>query len=277
MTKLKLALCQIKVTDDKDKNISKAIEMIKKSADNNADIAILPEMFNCPFENPKFIEYSEEINNSKTLNAISKIAKEKKIFVLAGSIPEKIADCEKVYNSSFLFDDNGEIIANHKKMHLFEIDIPGKVHSKESDVISPGDKFTIVETKFGKLGIGICYDIRYPELSRIMALKGAKILFYPGAFNFTTGPAHWELLFRSRAIDNQVFTVGVAPAVDESLSYQSYGHSLLVNPWGEVLIEADENEQLIFQEIDLKEVDKIRKEMPLLKNRRTELYDINFK
>ncbi|WP_409199810.1 carbon-nitrogen hydrolase family protein [Methanobrevibacter sp. DSM 116169] len=280
MTKLKLALCQEKVLDDKQKNIEKAVEMIKKSAAENVDIAILPEMFTSPFQNERFVEYSEEFKSSKTLKAISKVAKEENIYVLAGSIPEKVIEEdseEKIYNSSYLFDNNGKILANHRKMHLFDIDIPGKVHSDESAVITPGDHFTVVDTKFGKIGMALCYDVRFPELARVMALNGAKILFYPGAFNFTTGPAHWELLFRARAVDNQVFCIGVAPAVNEDLKYHAYGHSLVVNPWGTVLCEADENEIILFQEIDLKEVDEIREQVPTLKNRRSDLYEVKFK
>jgi len=271
MNKIKLALCQMKVVDDKNQNIAKALDMIANSSDKDADIAILPEMFNCPYQNDKFIEYSENVEDSVTLDNISEIASEKDIFVLAGSIPEK-DDSGKIYNTSFLFDNNGKIIAKHRKVHLFDIDIPNKVYFKESDVLSSGNDFTVVETKFGKIGIGICYDIRFPELSRHMALNDAKILFFPGAFNLTTGPAHWELLFRSRALDNQVFCVGVAPAINDEASYHSYGHSLVVSPWGDVLVEASEDEKLIISEIDLNEINKIREELPLLENRRTDLY-----
>jgi predicted amidohydrolase len=280
MTKLKLALCQIKVADDKKQNIKKAVEMISNSADKNVDIAVLPEMFNCPFQNDKFIEYSEEEKDSPTLKAISKIANEKDIFVLAGSIPEKVIESgrEKIYNTSFLFDNNGKIIAKHRKMHLFDIDVPEKgLHSKESEVITPGNKYSVVDTKFGKIGMALCYDVRFPELAKIMALEGAKILFYPGAFTIVTGTAHWELLFKSRAVDNQVFCVGVSPATNEDLKYHAYGHSIVVNPWGDILIEAGSDENLLFQEIDLEEVDKIREELPTLKNRRKDLYEINFK
>lgn len=276
---IKLALCQMKVVDDKSQNIAKALDMVANSSDKGADIAILPEMFNCPYQNDKFIEYSETIGDSISLDAISQIASEKDIYVLAGSIPEKVIDesGDKIYNTSFLFDNNGKIIAKHRKMHLFDIDIPGQVYFKESDVLSAGTEFTVVETKFGKLGIGICYDIRFPEQSRIMALNDAKILFFPGAFNLTTGPAHWELLFKSRALDNQVFCVGVAPAINEKASYHSYGHSLVVSPWGDVLAKADEDEKLVICDIDLNEIDKIREELPLLKNRRKDLYGINLK
>ena len=159
-------------------------------------------------------------------------------------------------------------------MHLFDIDVKDKIYFKESDVLTAGNEFTVAETEFGKIGIGICYDIRFPELARIMAESGALILFYPGAFNMTTGPAHWELSFRTRALDNQVFCVGVAPALNKDASYHSYGHSIITNPWGEVLSQGDEKEQLIINEIDLSEIKKIRDELPLLKNKRRDLYEV---
>ena len=269
MSKLKFALCQMEVVDDKKQNIKKAISMIQKC---DADFIILPEMFNCPYSNDKFIEYCEEEQDSFTLNEISKQALENNVYILAGSIPEK--DNDKIYNTSYLFDKKGNIIAKHRKMHLFDIDVSDKITFKESDVLTSGDDVTVVDSEFGKIGIGICYDVRFMELSRIMAEKGALILIYPGAFNMTTGPAHWELLFRSRALDNQVYTIGVAPALNKTASYHSYGHSIIVNPWGEVIVQADEKEQIIIREIDLSEINKIRKEIPVLKNKRDDLYEV---
>ncbi len=293
---LKIALCQMNVIDNKKKNIEKAIAMIKESKDKNADIAILPEMFNCPYENEKFLEYSEKEDDSYSLNSISTIANDLNIYVLAGSIPEKVIrennsfndkfrksnknisdknqNKEFIYNTSFLFDENGEIIAKHRKMHLFDIDIKDRIYFKESDTLSSGNDITVVDTKFGKIGIGICYDIRFPELSRLMALEGAEILIFPGAFNLTTGPAHWEMLFRTRALDNQVFTIGVSPALDEFSAYNSYGHSILCNPWGEVVKELSYEEELTIVDINLDEMDIVREELPLLKNRRTDLYNL---
>lgn len=272
MVKMKLALCQMNVIDDKKANLDKAGSMIARSVEKNADFIILPEMFNCPYSNDKFIEYGEKEKKSITLKRISKLAKESEVYILAGSIPERQED--RLYNTSYLFDRNGEIIAKHRKMHLFDIDVKDKIAFKESDVLTAGDDFTVVDTEFGKIGIGICYDVRFVELARIMAENGASILFYPGAFNQTTGPAHWELLFRSRALDNQVFCVGVAPALNTDASYHSYGHSIVTNPWGEVLHQADYKEELIVCEIDLSEIKKVREEIPVLKNKRKDLYEV---
>jgi len=276
--KLKIALCQMNVVDNKKKNIRKAIKMIKEAKKQGSDIAVLPEMFNCPYENEKFKEYAEFREDSYTLKSMSKISKSESIHVLAGSIPEKKINPqtkkEEIYNTSFLFDDSGEILGYHRKMHLFDIDVKDKIYFKESDTLNSGNKVTVIDTKskIGKIGIGICYDIRFLELSRIMTLEGAKILIYPGAFNLTTGPAHWELLFRSRGLDNQVFTIGVSPSLNEFNSYHAYGHSIVCNPWGEVISECSYEEELLIAEIDLKEVDKVREEIPILKNRREDIY-----
>lgn len=281
MNSIKIALCQMNVVDNKEKNIEKAIQMIKESKEQGADLAVLPEMFNCPYENEKFIEYAEELENSQTLKEIAKIAKEENIHVLAGSIPELERDdeneTESIYNTAVFFDNDGKQLGKHRKMHLFDIDVKGKIYFKESDTLSAGNEFTIIKTDSARFGIGICYDIRFVELSRIMALNGVEILIFPGAFNLTTGPTHWELLFRSRALDNQVYAIGVAPALDENASYNSYGHSIAVNPWGEVIEELDYSEELKIVEIDLDEIKRIREEIPVLKNRRTDLYEINKK
>ncbi|WP_298522666.1 carbon-nitrogen hydrolase family protein [uncultured Methanobrevibacter sp.] len=272
MTSVKLALCQMNVIDDKKENLKTARSMITQSVSEHADFIVLPEMFNCPYSNDKFIEYAESEENSPTLEEISSLASANNVYILAGSIPEK--EDNKLYNTSYLFNREGEIIAKHRKMHLFDIDVKDKITFKESDVLTAGDEFTIAKTEFGKIGIGICYDIRFPELARIMVEEGALVLFYPGAFNMTTGPAHWELLFRSRALDNQVFCVGVAPALNEDASYHSYGNSIIANPWGEVIAQAGEKEELIISEINLDEIKKIREELPLLKNKREDLYEV---
>ena len=269
------------VVDNKEENIKKAIQMIKESKNQGADLAVLPEMFNCPYENEKFIEYAERLEDSQTLKEIAEIAKEENIHVLAGSVPELVKDdnedTESIYNTAVFFDNNGKQLGKHRKMHLFDIDVKGKIYFKESDTLSAGNDFTIINTDLARIGIGICYDIRFVELSRIIALEGAEILIFPGAFNLTTGPAHWKLLFRSRALDNQVYAIGVAPALDEDASYNSYGHSIAVNPWGEVIEELDYSEELKIVEIDLDEIKRVREEIPVLKNRRVDLYEIKEK
>jgi omega-amidase len=272
MKSFKIAVCQMKVVDNKTSNIKKAVHMMREAAQNNADMVILPEMFNCPYDNEKFREYAENRDNSRTLQVVSAASRKFKLHLVAGSIPE--ADGESIYNSSFIFNSEGVLIGHHRKLHLFDIDIPGEISFKESETITSGDKITVLETVICKLGVAICYDIRFPELFRLMALKGVELMVIPGAFNLKTGPAHWEVLIRSRAVDNQFFVAAASPAQNENLSYIAYGHSMVVDPWGDIMVQAGTHEEIIYTEINLSRTAEVRKELPVFTNRRTDLYDV---
>lgn len=271
MNNLKIGLIQMKVHNDKEENLLRAANLIKKISSEKPDIVILPEMFSCPYITSNFPLYAEE-EGDYSYNFLSNIAKENNIYLVAGSIPE--IDNNKIYNTSYVFNRFGEKIGKHRKVHLFDIDIKGKQTFKESDTLSAGDKVTFFDTEFGKIGLCICYDFRFPELARLMVNKGAKAIIVPASFNMTTGPAHWHVMFRSRAIDNQVYTIGCSPARDYNSSYISYGHSLIVSPFGEVLCELDDKEDMMTYTIDLDYVDKVREELPLLYHRRNDLYKL---
>ena len=267
----KIGLCQMKVVDDKAVNVDKAKSMIGIAAENGAQMVVLPEMFNCPYDISKFRIYAESRFNSKSLKEVSSAAIEHDVYLVAGSIPELLDG--KLYNSSFIFNRNGDVLAVHRKMHLFDVDIPELVF-KESEIITPGNRVTVVDTGPLKCGVAICYDMRFPELFRLMTLKGAELMIVPGAFNMTTGPAHWKTTVRARAIDNQVYMAAVSPAMNKDLSYVAYGHSLIVDPWGRVIAEAGEDEEIIYATIDQSYIKKVREELPLLKNRRNDIYGI---
>ena len=268
---LKVALIQMKVIDDKDKNLVKAKDFVKKAADQEAELVMLPEMFNCPYQTIKFPEYAEK-EGGKSWRFLSELAKENDIFLVGGSIPEK-DDKNDIYNTSYVFNNKGEQIAKHRKVHLFDIDIEGGQTFKESDTLSAGNNITVFDTPYGKMGLVICYDLRFPELSALLSKKGVKYILVPGAFNMTTGPAHWELLFRSRALDNQVYTLGAAPARDSKQPYVSYGNSNAVSPWGKVIKRLGGEEDILIADLDLDYLDKIREELPLLKHKREDIYD----
>ena len=268
----KIALCQMKVVDDKKANLEKATDMIEMAAIEGAEMVVLPEMFNCPYDTNKFRDYAESSENSPSLKAVNNAAKENGVFLISGSIPELLED--KVYNSSFIYDNNGNLLNVHRKMHLFDIDIPGEISFKESETISAGNSVTVVDTALMKIGVAICYDVRFPELFRLMALDGAGLMVVPGAFNPTTGPAHWETTIRARAIDNQVYMAAASPAMNNELSYHAYGHSMVVDPWGKVIARAGEGEAIIHATIDGSYIETVREELPLLKNRRTDIYDL---
>lgn len=264
-----LALCQMKVVMDKKQNLAAAESMIRDAAGKGADVIALPEMFNCPYSNQYFREYAEE-ENGETVSFLSSLARELKIYLVGGSIPE-LAD-GNVYNTSFSFNKEGEQIGKHRKMHLFDIDVKGGIRFMESETLTPGETVTILDTEFCKIGVGICYDVRFPELFRKMTLAGAKLVILPGAFNMTTGPAHWELTMRARALDNQIYFAAVSPARDIEGPYQAYGNSCVASPWGEFCSKTDSRESIIYAKIDLNYVEEIRNQLPLLKHRRPALY-----
>ncbi len=266
---VKIGVCQLHITDNKEINIERAKNAIMDAVANDCKIVVLPEMFNCPYENSYFPKFAET-QSENTVNVLSKIAKENKIYLFGGSIPE--IDQGKIYNTAFIFDPEGNIIGKHRKVHLFDIDIKDGVRFKESDTLTPGDEVTVVDTIYGKIGCAICYDMRFPELMRLMALKGAKMIVVPAAFNMTTGPAHWDLTLRARALDNQVYYIAASPARDTSASYHAYGHSSVVSPWGEIVAQLDEKPNNLYCEMDLDYVGEIRDQLPLLKHRRTDLY-----
>ena len=237
--------------------------------DGATDLIMLPEMWNGPYEAKRFPDFAEP-EGGPSWQFLSALAKERHVYLCGGSIAEREDD--RVYNTAYVFDPDGRQIAKHRKMHLFDIDVKGGQRFFESDTLSPGNDVTVFSTPFCKMGLCICYDFRFPELARLMVDAGAKVILVPAAFNMTTGPAHWELLFRQRAVDNQVYTVGVAPARDPAASYQSWGHSIVCSPWGEVLMQADEKESVAITSLDLERVDEIRRQLPLLSQRRTDVY-----
>ena len=226
-------------------------------------------MFNTPYTNEKFIENSEKEEESITLNAMLDVAKEENIFLQAGSIPEK--ENENIYNTAYLINPKGKIIAKHRKIHMFDIDTKG-MSFKESDTLSPGNKITTVKTSLANISIAICYDIRFPELWTLMNKK-SDIVLLPGAFNLTTGPLHWETLLRARSIDNQLFTVATSPSQIDNPYYVAWGHSMIVDSWGKILSKADKKEEIIYGNFDKKLIEEVREQIPVLKNKRNDLYE----
>lgn len=265
----KLALCQMKGTLEKSINIKKADAMVREAAKNGAQVIALPEMFNCPYSNKYFREFSEP-DGGPTFQFLSSLAKELGVYLIGGSIPE-IED-DKLYNTSYSFDREGRLLGKHRKVHLFDIDIKGGIQFKESDTLSSGKTITLIDTEYCKIGVAICYDVRFPEMFRLMTLDGAKLVVLPAAFNMTTGPAHWDLTMRARALDNQIFFAAVSPARDPEGPYQAYGCSCVVSPWGEFCARGDSRESIIYADIDLNYVEDIREQLPLLKHRRTDVY-----
>lgn len=273
--KVKIAQIQAHVYEEKEKNLEKLEQNLERIKNEKIDLVTLGEMFNCPYQTPCFPVYAEA-EQGETWQRLSTLAKKYQIYLSAGSIPEKDGE-GRVYNTAYVFDRQGNQIAKHRKVHLFDIAVKGGQCYQESATLTAGDQITVFDTEFGKMGICICFDCRFPELVRLMALQGAKVILVPAAFNMTTGPAHWELMFRGRAVDNQCYMIGTSDARDEQAGYISWGHSLVVSPWGDVVAQMDEKSGIQITEIDLDRVEAIREQLPLLSARRTDLYELKEK
>ncbi len=272
MAKIKVAALQMPVSADKMENLKTVERKLAELKDEHADFIMLPEMFCCPYRTECFPVYAEE-EGGPIWQALSVLARKYNVYLIGGSMPERGAD-GNVYNTTYIFDRNGEQIGKHRKTHLFDIDIQGGQSFRESDTLTAGNTDCVFDTEFGRMGVMICFDIRFPEMARLTVNDGAQVIFIPAAFNMTTGPAHWELSFRARALDNQVYMLGCAPMRDPSSGYTSWGHSILVNPWGEVLAQLDEKEGVLMGEIDLEYEKQIREQLPLLRSRRGDVYEL---
>ena len=290
-TSFVIGLCQILPTADKSNNIALAKAAITQAAEQGADLVMLPECWNSPYSTDAFPEYAELIptsfDASTTLTDaklsmpsstfLSSIAKDLGIFLVGGSIPEQ-STTSKIYNTCLVFNPEGELVAKHRKMHLFDIHVPGKINFRESDTLSPGNDLSSFQLGSFTIGLGICYDIRFPELSLVLReQRGVHVLLFPGAFNLTTGPAHWELLQRARAVDQQVYLATCSPARDNasSGSYQAWGHSSVVDPWGSVIATTGECPDVVLATIDLEKVASVRQNMPISRQKRYDVYCVS--
>ncbi|KAL8960979.1 MAG: hypothetical protein Q9183_005376 [Haloplaca sp. 2 TL-2023] len=281
---LKLALIQLATGSDKAANLSRARSRALEAAEKGASLIVLPECFNSPYIYVSgcqyFPKYAESLlpsppskEKSVSFHALSDLARETNAYLLGGSIPEYETSSNKYFNTSLMFNPKGELIATHRKVHLFDIDIPGKITFKESEILSPGNKVTLVDLpEYGKIALAICYDIRFPELATIAARKHCFLLLYPGAFNLTTGALHWSLQARARAMDNQVYVGLCSPARDMEASYNAWGHSMIVDPNAAVMSEAGENEEVVYADLEEKTIEQTRKGIPLQTQRRFDVY-----
>ncbi len=267
-----LAICQMQVVLNKRQNLLHAGDMIRQAARDGAELVVLPEIFNLPYDTALMADQAEPYGEETTL-FLAESARRNQITLVGGSIPE-LGDNGLVFNTSYVFDQEGIVIGRHRKMHLFDIEIPGEISFKESDAFAAGDHLQVITYQNVCFGVMICYDIRFPELARLLTLKGARILIVPASFNLTTGPAHWDLLMRTRAVDNQVFVVAASPARNPQAGYKSWGHSLVADPWGRIAAQAGSGEEILHCQIDLSAVDKVRRQLPLLQHRRTDIYEV---
>ncbi len=260
--RVKTAVIQLSVGERKDENLDRAEARISDAAKNGARLIVLPEMFNCPYDVKMFASFAEEIPFGKTARMLSCAAKKHAVTIVGGSLPEVAQG--KIYNSSPVFNVHGRLIALHRKIHLFDISLKS-VKVKESSILSGGEKITIFKSPIGPMGLIVCFDIRFPELFMEMGKKGVVAVVMPGAFTLVTGSAHWHMLMRSRAVDNQIYMVASSPARNKK-GYQAFGHSLISDPFGIIMAEAATGEKTIYADLSTERVREVRSMLPLKRN-----------
>ncbi len=273
LRKYKIAVIQIDSQSNLEENLKKVTNMIDKAVMEGADFVSLPENMN-QMTNDVEKMIIEDIPGD-TINLMSKIAMKHKIWIHCGSIKE-FNSIGKPFNTTIILNPNGEIVGRYRKLHLFDVDLKEIGSFKESDNNSKGNDIVNVQTIMGNLGLTICYDIRFPELYRFLTLNGAEIIFVPANFTSTTGEAHWETLLRARAIENGVYIIASAQ-IGKKHNMLAYGHSMIIDPWGQIISQAQNDETIIYGEIDLDYVYKVREKVPGLQNRRTDVYNLSLK
>ncbi|HET9724655.1 MAG TPA: carbon-nitrogen hydrolase family protein [Actinomycetota bacterium] len=265
---LRVALCQTSSGADVDANEAQVFGLLEEAAVGGADLACLPEVWPCQGSAEQVRAAAEPVPGPRT-QRLGALAEEHGVWIHGGSVLE--LDDDRVYNTSILLDRRGELVARYRKIHLFDADPPGGHPSRESSLYTAGDQIVTAETEFGRAGLSICYDVRFPELYRALAATGTTLLFVPASFRYETGKDHWDVLLRARAIEEQCFVFAAAqwgtwgPAGHER---RSYGNSLVVDPWGNVLARAAEGVGVTFAECDLTQVRRVREALPALRHRR---------
>jgi predicted amidohydrolase len=268
MTILRAAAVQLQSTNDRDRNLEAADRLTRAAASDGAELVVLPERLDLRGSASDYAAGAETLEDGRPLAWATETARELGIDLVAGSIAERREGHARVANTSVHVGPDGEIKAVYRKIHMFDVEVGG-VEYRESEHSEPADEIVLSETaEHVPLGLTICYDLRFPELYRILALRGARIVTVPANFTRVTGQAHWEVLLRARAIENQVFVIAPGQGRGPGSEGDSYGNSMIVDPWGEVLARAGgEGESVVAADLDLARQDQIREKLPSLANR----------
>jgi len=269
MKAMKVALCQMNSGNEVSANRKQAGELLDEAADGGADLAALPEVWTYMGSARRHREVAEPVPGP-TSEWLADTARRRSMWILGGSILEA-GDDGAVFNTSLLFDRTGELVARYRKIHLFDVDLPGQPPIRESITYTPGEEVVTAQTEFGRAGLSICYDVRFPELYRALVTRGAEVLFVPSAFTAETGKDHWDVLIRARAIESQAFVV--APAQwgtwgPPEQNRRCFGNSLVVDPWGRVVARAPDGAGVTLADLDLDEIRRVRERLPALRHRR---------
>jgi len=261
------AVVQMNSTSNVERNLASAKSLVRDAAARHADFVALPENFALMRSEGEAVPEAQNLTGP-WVSSMCALARDLEVTLLLGSIPERIGTADRVHNTSVLIGPGGEILATYRKIHLFDVDLPEMQHLKESRHVEPGDTVVVAQTSFGGLGLSICYDLRFPELYRQMTRKGASILAVPSAFTDHTGRDHWEVLLRARAIENLAFVVAPAQEGFHGGVRTSFGHSMIVDPWGTILAEIAAGEGVALAPLDFARQDRLRHELPVLSHAR---------
>lgn len=271
MRKYQVGIVQLSSGEDKEENLNRICGYIQEAAENGARLVVLTENMNVIAGASLLASDFAEDESGETYQRISDAAKRLGVYIHGGSWAEKIPGDSRVYNTSFLFSPKGELLAKYRKLHTFDIILPTGKTVRESEEVAAGDSIVTVETELGVFGLAICYDLRFPEVYRLMAERGAQILFNPSNFTLPTGKDHWEPLLRARAIENSCYMI--APnQIGRNARLTAFGSSMVIDPWGTVVARAKEEPGVTMAEIDLDYLDRVRARMQTLENRRTDIY-----
>jgi predicted amidohydrolase len=287
MSNLLVAAVQMNSGEAKTENYAKAGALVRRAAADGARLVVLPEYFNCLGDRRTMLAEAEELDGP-TSQWLAALARELKITLVGGTFCERSPDAARAFNTSLTFDASGRRVAVYRKLHLFDVDLPGRLTYCESSWLAPGQEVVVADFDFGdavsgsqeesvgglsapvgslRSALAICYDLRFPELFRLFADQRAELLVVPAAFTKTTGRDHWELLCRARALENQCFLVA-SNQTGKHADLETYGHSLIVDPWGVVLARAEEEEGIVMATISRARLDEVRAQLPALKHRR---------
>jgi deaminated glutathione amidase len=267
---IRAAAIQMSSTPNKAENLETAERLMRQTVAAGAELVALPELFSCHGLEKAYRENAEPVPGPTT-GVLGELARELRVYVLGGSILEGEPGAERLHNTSTFFDPSGELTAAYRKIHLFDVKAPDRDYL-ESNTVAPGREIVTAKAGPATLGLSVCYDVRFPELYRLLALRGAEILAVPAAFTLQTGKDHWELLLRARAVENQAYVIAPAQWGQKADGRWTYGRSMIVDPWGTVLATCPDRDGFALATIDLDYLDRFRTEFPALKNRRPEAY-----
>jgi deaminated glutathione amidase len=270
--RLRVACVQLKASESKAETIERAGSLVARAAAGGAELVVLPEKWNGIGPPDVLRKVAETVEDGETVAAMRGWAREHGITLVGGSIAERREGHEKLSNTCFVFDQQGELVAEYRKIHMFDVEVGGHLY-RESESEEPGDAPAVCEAEGWKLGLTICYDLRFPELYRALAVEGAEVMTIPAAFTLYTGKDHWELLVRARAVENQCYVLAADQWGTHPDGKAAYGRSMIVDPWGVVLAQAPDEDTVISAELDRARLEEIRRSLPSLANRQPAAYE----